>query len=196
MTDEPATPLPAEAKSMPGEAGIWIIIFGDMMFFALFFGTYLFYRAEDVALYTRSQQSLNLYLGLTNTIILLTSSWLVVWAINCAKAGVVRECGRLIMAAIALGLGFWGVKIVEYSEKISAGKTIVSNAFFGFYYMFTGIHLLHVTVGIAGLAFAHSLVRKNRIVGQDFRILQGVGVFWHMVDLLWIVLFALLYLVH
>lgn len=180
---------------MPGEGGVWILIFGDMMIFGLFFGTFLYYRALDVDLYATSQQSLNMSLGLLNTIFLLTSSWFVVWAVRCAKQGDVRETGRLLLAAMALGIGFWIVKIVEYSEKIGAGHTIISNDFFGFYYMLTGIHLIHVTVGLFALAYAFSQTRKPRFATRDFQTIEGIGAFWHMVDLLWIVLFALLYLV-
>lgn len=184
-----------EKKSLPGEDGVWIIIFGDMMIFGLFFSTYLYYRALQVDLYTASQQTLNMGMGLINTILLLTSSWFVVWAMRCAKHGKARETTRLLIAAMAMGIGFWIVKISEYSEKISAGHTIVSNEFFGFYYMFTGIHLIHVTAGLFALAYAFFLARRSRIIGRDFDTLVGIGAFWHMVDLLWIILFALLYLV-
>lgn len=188
-------PSTKENKRMPGEDGVWIIIFGDMMVFALFFATYLYYRSLNVDLYTTSQAVLNKSYGLINTLILLTSSWFVVWAVACFKNGDARGASRRLLAAIAFGLAFWGVKIIEYSEKISAGYTLTKNEFFGFYYMFTGIHLVHVTVGIAALFYAVKMTQRSGDVQKDTNTLVSIGVFWHMVDLLWIILFALLYLV-
>ncbi len=182
-------------KTMPGETGVWILIYGDMMIFGLFFGTYLYYRSLAVDLFDSAQQTLNTGLGLLNTILLLTSSWLVVWALRCAKHGKAGAAVPLLIAAMAMGIGFWIVKIIEYWEKLSTGYTITTNQFFSFYYMFTGIHLVHVTVGLISLGYALLLARRSRTSGSDYRILESIGVFWHMVDLLWIVLFAILYLV-
>lgn len=184
-----------DGKKMPGDEGVWIIIFGDMMVFGLFFATYLYYRSLNVDMYTAAQSVLSKSYGLINTLILLTSSWFVVWAIACFKNGNARESSRRLIAAIALGLAFWIIKILEYSEKIAAGHTLTKNEFFGFYYMFTGIHLVHVTVGIGALLYAVKKTRNSTDIQLETNTLVSIGVFWHMVDLLWIILFALLYLV-
>ena len=182
-------------KRLPGEPGIWILIFGDMVIFGLFFGTFLFYRSQDVATFAASQQSLNLSLGLLNTLLLLTSSWFVVWAVRCVKHQALPQARTLFKIGMALGLVFWAVKVIEYREKILDGQTIITNEFFGFYYMFTGIHLLHVTVGLGALYFVIRILKDGRTDSKTFHVVEGIGAFWHMVDLLWIVLFTLLYLV-
>lgn len=184
-----------DTKQLPGESGIWIIIFGDMMVFALFFGTFLYYRALDVDLYMTSQATLDKSLGLLNTLILLTSSWFVVWAVKCAKRGDAKAASFKILSAAALGIGFWIVKLIEYTAKFDAGYSVITNEFFGFYFMFTGIHLVHVTAGLGALAYAYNVLRQGRVGEADFNNLVGIGAFWHLVDLLWIVLFAILYLV-
>ena len=184
-----------DRKKMPGDEGVWIIIFGDMMVFGLFFATYLYYRSLNVDMYSAAQSVLSKSYGLFNTLILLTSSWFVVWAVACFKNGNARKSSRCFIAAIALGLAFWVIKILEYSEKIAAGHTLTKNEFFGFYYMFTGIHLVHVTVGIGALLYAVKKTRNSTDIHLETNTLVSIGVFWHMVDLLWIILFALLYLV-
>lgn len=181
-------------QSMPGEGGVWIIIFGDMMVFALFFATFVYYRGLDIETYNASQATLDKGLGLLNTLILLTSSWFVVWAIRCAKSGDGKEAAHRILAAAALGVGFWVVKIIEYAAKFEEGYSVVTDEFFGFYFMFTGIHLVHVTAGLGALVYAQHVLRQGRVSGGDLDNLVGIGAFWHMVDLLWIVLFAILYL--
>ena len=182
-------------KNLPGESGIWILIFGDMAIFALFFGTYLYYRALDVDLYTSSQKDLNAVLGLLNTCVLLTSSWFVVWAVHLVKIQQVRRARFPLAAAIFCGLGFWVIKMIEYSEKFKAGHTIISDGFFMFYFMLTGIHLGHVTIGLVALIFIFNLARKPALTDSEIKMVEGGGVFWHLVDLLWVVLFALLYFV-
>lgn len=182
------------ARKMPGEEGIWIFIFGDLLVFAVFFLTYLYYRAQNPLLYDEAQQHLTAAYGLINTLLLLTSSWFVAQAVNAVRRGEVPLARKLIAGGMAFGFGFVGVKIVEYSEKFAAGITVITNDFFMFYFMYTGIHLLHVFVGLGVLFFLFSLTRRENAAEQIGSFESG-GAFWHLVDLLWIILFALLYLV-
>jgi nitric oxide reductase NorE protein len=182
-------------RRIPGEEGVWILILGDMLVFSLFFGTFLFYRAESLAIFSESQAHLNQGLGITNTFLMLSSSWFVAMAVQAARRGMGKVSPLLLLAAFGCGLGFVGVKALEYGEKIHAGITLTTNDFYMYYFMFTGIHLLHVLIGMGVLAF---LVRHTWSgVGADNRLrnLESGASFWHLVDLLWIVLFALLYLV-
>ncbi|PHR62277.1 MAG: hypothetical protein COA43_00840 [Robiginitomaculum sp.] len=188
-TSKPHTP------NLPGSEGVWILIFGDMMVFGLFFGTYLFYRSANIEMYYTSQSSLNEFFGLLNTIVLLTSSWFVVWAVRLAKSGAKKATANRIVIAILLGLGFCVVKGIEYSAKFSEGHTIISNEFFMFYFMLTGIHLVHVTIGLGALSFVYFKIKTQGINENNVTTLETSGIFWHLVDLLWVVLFALLYLV-
>jgi nitric oxide reductase NorE protein len=178
---------------MPGEEGVWVFIFGDLVVFGLFFLTYLTYRAADPALYAASQAELNAPLGFLNTLILLTSSWFVAQAIKAVREGRSSAAPGLIAGGILLGLGFVAAKVLEYSEKFSAGITVVSDEFFMFYFMYTGIHLLHVLIGLGVLVFLFRLARLET-AGEHVAAFESGGAFWHLVDLLWVVLFALLYL--
>jgi nitric oxide reductase NorE protein len=178
---------------LPGEEGVWVFIGGDLVVFAIFFLTYTTYRAADMALYLQSQALLNRSLGLLNTFLLLTGSLFVAQALRQARKGA-AVTAPLLLAAIACGGGFCVVKAFEYGAKISAGITLNTNEFFIFYYMFTGIHLVHVLIGLGVLTYLWNRARTGPLDGAYVRLLEGGGAFWHLVDLLWVVLFALFYL--
>ncbi|EHJ59315.1 hypothetical protein NSU_3647 [Novosphingobium pentaromativorans US6-1] len=167
-----------------------------MVVFALFFLVFTYYRALDVELFEQSQRLLNVTLGLCNTLILLTSSLFVALAVRQVRHG---EPGRgriLLFLAMVCGISFGVVKFFEYSQKISIGITPATNDFFMYYFMFTGIHLLHVTVGLVVLLFAIFHTRRKP-AGEGVagtRLIEAGALFWHLVDLLWVVLFALIYL--
>lgn len=181
-------------RHLPGEAGVWVFIVGDMLVFGLLFLTFVFYRAHDLAPYAESQRTLNQAFGLINTLLLLTSSWFVALAIHGARKGWGRSVPRLFAAAFCCGLGFGGMKFLEYGEKIRAGITLATNDFYMFYFMFTGIHFVHVMIGLGVLAYLFAVSRQTHHTPADIGVLESGAIFWHMVDLLWIVLFALFYL--
>ncbi|MDY6859782.1 MAG: cytochrome c oxidase subunit 3 [Pseudomonadota bacterium] len=187
------TKQPAErpAKHIPGEEGIWVLIFGDMVVFAIFFVTFLVYKAGNPAAYEADQALLNPHLGLLNTLLLLTSSLFMAQAVRLARLGA-KEAPAMITATIVLGLGFVVVKAFEWGEKIRAGLTLTHSEFFTYYYMFTGIHLMHVLIGLGLLLWLRSGCKPSE--QYPVATFEGCGVFWHLVDLLWVVLFALLYL--
>jgi len=179
---------------IPGEEGVWVFIFGDLLVFAAFFVTYAIGRLDEPGVFAQSQALLDRQLGLLNTLLLLTSSWCVAHAVHAVRHNDPRA--RLLTGgAILLGLGFVIVKFFEYSAKIDAGITLNTNSFFIYYYMFTGIHLLHVLIGLGVLTYVFSRFNRAGQFQSGIGLIEGGGVFWHLVDLLWIVLFALLYLV-
>jgi nitric oxide reductase NorE protein len=191
--------MSSEAQSrrhLPGEAGIWVFIFGDILVFSLFFSTYLYYRRQDLALFVSSQARLDQGLGVLNTLLMLSSSWFVATAVQTARRqGRNRTTPWCLALAFLCGAGFVVVKYFEYGAKIRAGFTLNSNDFYMYYYMFTGIHLLHVLIGMGVLLYLQRLASAASYGDQTLRNLESGGSFWHVVDLLWIVLFALFYLV-
>lgn len=183
------------ATHLPGEAGIWVFIIGDLLVFTLFFATFLFYRGQAPELFNTPQGTMNQDLGAINTVLLLVSSWLVVCAINAARASLWQWCAKFFTGAWLCGAGFVVVKYFEWGEKIRAGHTMMSNDFFMYYFVFTGIHLLHLLIGLGVLAYLVTVARKSEHAASDISTLESGASFWHLVDLLWLVLFALLYLV-
>ncbi len=179
---------------LPGDSGVWIFIFADMVAFGLFFTLFTFGRVGNLALYETSRQVLDPALGLANTLILLTSGWLMVLAVQAAQKGERTRVARYLLLAMLVGACFAGTKLYEYAEKFKAGITMLSNEFFMYYFIFTGIHFLHFLVGMAALAVCLVKSRSQPIDRKYVVFIESCASYWHMVDLLWIVLFPLLYL--
>lgn len=184
-----------QARRLPGEEGTWVFIFGDMTVFAVLFGVYLYYRGADPVLFDGSQARLNLTFGVANTLILLSSSLLVVTAVRAVRQRETVLAGRLIVGAMVCGALFVVNKCVEYWQKASQGFLPATDQFFTYFYVMTGLHLVHVLVGIGLLWFMWTLTRRFELTEWQNSYLDGAACFWHMVDLLWIIIFPLLYLV-
>ncbi len=182
---------------IPGEGGIWVFIFGDLLVFSLFFITFLMYRAENVALFTESQISLNESFGVFNTALMLSSSWFVAMGVTAVRRGMFKVPLGLFSLAFVCGAGFGLVKFFEYGEKLGAGITLSTNDFYMYYYLLSAIHMFHVLIGMGVLMFIiyFCKTREGVYTEADIRNIESGSCFWHVVDLLWIVLFALLYLV-
>lgn len=180
----------------PGETGIWVVVAGDLLLFSVFFILFLVYRASEPALFASSQRSLDQLIGALNSLLLLTSSLFIALAVKSIRSGTpaARSAPRLIATAAALGLGFVIVKAFEWSARLAAGQTLSSNDFFMFYFMYTGIHLLHVLLGLIVLTLLFLVSRRPSLDANAVRLVESGGIFWHLVDLLWVVLFALFYL--
>ena len=190
----PTLPPRARAGHVPGEAGVWVLIMGDLFAFSAFFAVFLLHRAQNVALFSVSQATLERGFGLLNTALLLTSSLFVARGVLAARAGARAPAARLLTLALACGGGFVVSKAFEWGAKIASGITLNTNEFYSFYYMFTGIHLLHVLVGMGVLTYLLARSRRSDPGASYVAVMEGGGAFWHMVDLIWVVLFALFYL--
>ncbi len=162
------------------------------MIFTLFFLTFMYYRHAEAALFAASQAKVNVHFGLTNTILLLTSSLLVATGVQRVRAGL-ADAPWFFVGGGVCGLGFVVIKGFEYHQKIAAGITLNTNDFFMLYFVFTGIHLVHVLLGIGVLTLLTVTARRPDAATKMVLIESG-AVFWHLVDLLWLVLFALFYL--
>ncbi len=181
-------------EHIPGEAGIWVFVLGDMTVFAMLFSGFVYYRAQQLDVYLQSQTTLNQAFGAINTLLLLTSSWFVVMGTDAARRDARALARRMFTAAFLCGAAFAAVKFFEYREKALAGLTPLTNEFFSFYYMLTGLHLLHVLIGMIVLAVVFKRAGAGFRSASDTIFLECSATYWHMVDLLWIVLFPLLYL--
>ena len=180
---------------IPGEAGLWIFLLGDMTLFAAIMLAFLWNRRSDQLGFKDAAHQLIQPIGAVNTLVLLLSSYLVARALFAYRAARYLDAGRLIFGAIACAAVFAGLKAIEYYLEISAGHTPVSAPFFNFYFILTGLHLLHVVVGSALLTAWQLMCRRRREWKGTRRVVEGIASYWHMVDLLWVAIFALVYLV-
>jgi nitric oxide reductase NorE protein len=184
----------AKTRRLPGVDGVWVFIGADSVIFAILFLTFMQDRLKSPALFEASRHTLNMHLGGIDTLILLTSSWSVALAIQALKRDLSDRVPRYLLGGVLTGLLFVASKSIEYFQKFAHGLTPGTNPFFMWYFTLTGIHLVHVLVGTSLLAFLWVRSRSGAFSSVHRAMPESVASFWHLVDLLWIVLFPLLYL--
>lgn len=185
----------ATARRVPGERGTWVFLFGDMLVFGTFFATFMVERTKASEIFDVSRKTLQVGVGLTNTLVLLTSSLCVVVALGALRSGAGRIARSAVLAAMSCGGVFVALKVFEYHSLVTGGHGVGANHFYLYYFILTGVHLCHVCVGMAVLLFLLTQTRRREISETRMAAVEGGACFWHLVDLLWIMLFALLYLV-
>lgn len=182
----------------PGDFGIWIIIYIELITFGALFLGYAFSRRLDVELFNQSQLLLEQYLGFINTLILISSSFFLVKAIELIKKSTdIKKniyASRWISFAMLFGLLFLILKAFEFKIKYEQGIDLSTNTFFMFYYLLTVFHFMHVILGIIILYNLYKNTKQGIYTNNNLMGLETGVSYWHMVDLLWIILFPLIYI--
>jgi nitric oxide reductase NorE protein len=175
--------------------GVWVLIGADMVIFSVLFASFVHDRFKNPHVFEDSSRGLNVNFGGIDTLILLTSSWFVALAVDAAKRNSLRRVPQCLAGGFVCGVAFVASKSIEYADKFGGGIFPKTDDFYMWYFTLTGLHLIHVIVGSVLLAFVWSKARKAAYDSENRVVLECVASFWHMVDLLWILLFPLLYLV-
>lgn len=186
-------PTTAERVRLPGDLAIWIFILAELLAFGVFFIAYAFARAADVATFDAMQQGLDRDAGALNTLLLLSSSFFVVRATQAAAKSQCTAAARWLLAALACAAGFVAVKVGEYAAKFAAGISLSSDTFHMFYLSLTFFHFMHVLLGMVILAALWNGARRQRYHPGNMNGIESGAAYWHMVDLVWLVLFPLVY---
>ncbi len=185
--------------------GMWFFLFTEILFFGGMFILYSIFRSEYAQDFHAAAAEENLILGSINTAVLLTSSLAIAISISALKKGDYRLSMGLQAATILMGLVFLVIKYFEWTAKISIG--IYPNSpvllrmpggeilFFGLYYVMTGLHGLHVLIGVAVISFMLYFTKTGNITSENYSKLENTGLYWHFVDIVWIYLFPLFYLI-
>jgi len=185
--------------------GMWLFLFTEVLLFGGLFLVYSVYRSMHPQDFHAAAAGLSTVLGTVNTVILLTSSLTMALAISALQRGKTAASVLLQAATIVLGLVFLVNKYFEWSGHIHEG--LYPNApelltrshgeilFYGLYYVMTGLHGIHVVAGLVLIGIMLALTRRHRITGADHVKLENAGLYWHLVDLIWIYLFPLFYLI-
>lgn len=187
------TPSNSAAPRLRGDLGIWLIILAELLTFAILFVSYAFARSREVALFNAAQATLNLNAGAINTVLLITGSWCVARAVQAVRGDALQAGKRWLVGAIVCGGGFFVIKLYEFSEKIKEGVDLTSNTFYMLYIFLTAFHFLHVVVAMLVLGYLWWKTQRGFYGSHNYHALETGAAFWHMVDLLWIVLFPLVY---
>ena len=198
MTATTASPLPTHDNSprLAGDLAIWFFILAELLAFGVFFAAYAFTRANNIELFNTEQLELNRHAGAINTVLLLTASYFVVRAVQAAEREASRQCANWLLAAIFTGFGFLVVKMTEYAGAFAKDISLSSSPFHMFYLSLTFFHFMHVILGLVILTAMWNSARQGRYRPGDMNGLESGAAYWHMVDLLWLVLFPLVYVIH
>jgi nitric oxide reductase NorE protein len=186
----------AARRWVPGEPGIWALIFTDLGIFTVYFIITMFeWRAHPDA-FAAGHGSLSLTIGILNTFFLLTASLFVALGVHALRQGRVALVRRLFLGAGVCGAAFVINKYFEWSGELAHGHSPHTNVFFQLYFVITGIHLAHVLIAMTLLGFMR--LRAAQVVGaptpKQARFVENCASYWHMVDLLWLGILALYYL--
>ncbi len=185
--------------------GMWLFLFTEILLFGGMFLLYSIYRTTYTADFHEAAKEMSVTIGAVNTVILLTSSLTMVLSISAIKQGAKARSLALQAATVILGSAFLVNKYFEWTEHIrhgyypdspellamSHGKVL----YFGLYYVMTGIHGIHVLIGAGIICFTFILTMRGVVTDTDYIKLENTGLFWHLVDVIWIYLFPLFYLI-
>lgn len=199
---EPHVHRDDEASKM----AMWLFLFTELLLFGGMFLLYGAYRFQYADGFKAAAADMNSFIGAVNTIILLTSSLSVALSIAALQRNQKKLSLAMLWFTLLCGLGFLVNKYFEWSHEIhngiypgGPGLENLSNGeiiYFGLYYMMTGLHGLHVIVGMVFLAVMIAFIQKDILTGTNFQKLENAGLYWHLVDVIWIFLFPLFYLLH
>lgn len=185
--------------------GMWLFLFTELLLFGGLFILYAVYLTRYPHEFATAGKQLDLILGTLNTVVLLTSSLLAAMSVSAIQRNERSSAVRLLAGTIICALVFLAVKYVEWGAKIGHGTFPGSpslkagppgeSVFFGLYYITTGLHGLHVLIGAALLFWVAAKVRRGAVHSGDFVLLENGALYWHLVDLIWIFIFPLYYLI-
>jgi heme/copper-type cytochrome/quinol oxidase subunit 3 len=190
MTQSALTEQDYSSTGLPtGRLAMWWFLASEIAIFGGAVACYILYRMHHPEWGTHAAHTLNTA-GAINTIVLLSSSLSAVLAHSAAERGDSQRAARMLWLTIAGGIVFLCIKAYEYTHEISAGLTPVTNLFWSFYYLLTGLHALHVVAGMVAIG----IVARQAGRGQKLHRVENVAIYWHFVDVVWIFLFPLLYI--
>ena len=186
--------------------GMWLFLFTELLLFGGLFLVYMVYRYLNQDAFLLASFELNVWMGTINTLVLLTSSMTIAMAITALQKGNVKLAITLSWLTIIAALGFLVIKYFEWSAKFHHGMfpgmdhynslPLGERLYFYLYFFMTGLHALHVIVGGIFIGFVIKYMKTGRVNKDRISLLENSGLYWHLVDLIWIYLFPLFYLIH
>jgi heme/copper-type cytochrome/quinol oxidase subunit 3 len=177
--------------------GMWVFLGSEVMFFTALIGSYIILRVANPAGWTGHPRETPLDIPITavNTFLLICSSVTMVKAFAAVQDGLQKQLRLWLLATVLIGATFVGVQVFEYRTLISHGFTPATSLFGSTFYTMTGFHGFHVTMGVICMIYVTLKAFRGRYTAQDHRGVEVIGLYWHFVDLVWIILFTIVYLI-
>jgi cytochrome c oxidase subunit 3 len=197
----------ASTQFEAGRMGVWLFLVTEILLFGGLFCAFAVYRSLYFSSFVEAHHHLDKVMGSVNTVVLICSSFTMAMGVRAAQTNNKKLCHWMLSVTLLLALAFLAIKFVEYQHKWADGllpghyftatgfKTPHPGVFFGIYFMMTGIHGIHVLIGMSLIIWVLLRNRKGEFSSKYYAPVEGVGLYWHLVDLVWIFLFPLLYLV-
>ncbi|MBI3269849.1 MAG: cytochrome c oxidase subunit 3 [Planctomycetes bacterium] len=182
------------AQHARAKFGMWVFLASEVMFFTGFFGAYIVLRSANPTVFEQDFSVLSVPLAAVNTLFLIASSLTMALAVFNAQHGDRERVGNFLMATIMLGCGFMVIKTIEYGTKFSHNIFPSTSVPYALYFTLTGFHGLHVFAGILALLVLWGRAQAKAAATDMGSACELVGLYWHLVDLIWIFLFPLIYL--
>ena len=184
-----------EKEPLPGDLAIWFFIMAELLVFGIFFIVYVVVRSNNIELFNTYQLELHRIAGVINTIALITSSYFVALSVYAIRKNDVNGSAKFLMYGMLMGGVFLVVKVWEYSHIFGAGIHLSTNTFYTFYISLTFFHFMHVLMGLVILAAIYHYLKQGKYSAEEHHGIETGASYWHMVDLVWIVLFPMVYII-
>ena len=193
VTEDAGVGGAAEVERFPGDPDMWLFVVVESLVFTSYFCIYLYARTQHEQAFLEAQSALTMSLGVLDTIVLLTSSWMIARCVQHSRRGRYEAARRFAVATAALGGVFFALKIAEWTHLIQDGHTFTSSDYMQHYFFLTSIHAIHLVIGFVALGvLVHQLSDPRR---RSQQTIETCSTYWHTVDLFWVAIFALLYVV-
>ncbi len=183
----------SQVRRVPGQPDMWLFVLFEALLFTGYFSVYLALRTQNEHLFLQSQADLDLRIGVFNTIVLLSSSWAIARCVRAAREGSYRAALTFVYVTIGCGVVFVISKVFEWIQEIRMGNTFTSDEFFQHYFFLTSLHCIHVLIGFIVLGVVIYQLRSPQRRSQE--LVETGATYWHTVDFLWVMIFAMLYVV-
>jgi len=200
-----STILVTHRDDLASKTGMWLFLFTEMLLFGGLFIVYSVYRYRNPVAFHLAAQELSVFIGTINTIILLISSTTIAMSITAIQKNNKKLALLLLGITVILGLAFLVNKYFEWGEHIKEhiypGSSILALRghgdvlFYGLYFFMTGLHALHIIIGLVFILVIATSILRDKINSENYVLLENSGLYWHLVDLIWIFLFPLFYLI-
>jgi nitric oxide reductase NorE protein len=183
-------------QKLPGDLAMWIFIAMELSVFAIFFIAFAVAQRLNIDMFSVGRSSLDASVGLYCTLALIISSYFVALSVTAIKKGNNYRAKWLLLVSMFSASGYLLFKLREYSSLLDRGFELSTNTFYTLYFFITGFHFMHVLLGMIILAYMAFRANKNEYNANNSSGFEAGASYWHMVDLVWIIVFFLIYIIH